>query len=219
MFSNERHTTRSISDHSMTGVSPSPVRQNAELLGELSLEEMTKKISYDPEKFLEQSTIKFEEMCLDAIKDEQWNYLAKICQAQIDHAKSDICKGSFYLGIAMYKMGKYCAAINSFNKAAEIMTTTFIDHSGSEKFTGQIYYNLGLVYFRGYYTQNEHSEECFRRCLMNDPKHPYGYKNLAFIKNLAGKYEECIAVCNMAKDFLPKTHDCHSHWAFALMKR
>ena len=54
---------------------------------------------------------------------------------------------------------------------------------------------------------------------MNDPRHPYAYKNLAFIKNLSAKYEEAIAVCNMAKDFLPKTHDCHSHWAFALMKR
>ena len=114
------------------------------------------------------------------------------------------------MGIAFYKLGSYRMAIDYFNVAAEIMTTAFIGQQGSDRFTGQIYYNLGLAYFKGFYLSGEHAEECFRRCLMNDPKHPFAYKNLAFVKNLSGKYDEAIAVCNMAKDFLPKTHDSHS---------
>ena len=76
--------------------------------------------------------------------------LVEMSQARLD-ADTDVVKGSFYLGIALYKLNKYCAAINAFNRAAEIMTTSYTDQPGSDKFTAQIYYNLGLVYFRGYY--------------------------------------------------------------------
>jgi hypothetical protein len=49
MFSNERVTTRSISDNSATGVSPG--KESMKFVGETSLEELTKKISYDPEMY------------------------------------------------------------------------------------------------------------------------------------------------------------------------
>lgn len=77
---------------------------------------------------------------------------------------------------------------------------------------------MGLAYFKGFYDTST-AEQCFRLCVINDPKHKYGYKNLAFVKNLSNKYDEAIAVCNMAKEFNPNIHDTHSLWAFALLKR
>ena len=97
------------------------------------------------------SSVEFEELCLDAMKNERWEYLAKKTQFQLDSSETDTVKACFYQGIALYKLGKYCAAINSYNHAAEIMTSAFAGQQGGEKFTAQIYYNLGLTYFRGYY--------------------------------------------------------------------
>jgi tetratricopeptide (TPR) repeat protein len=99
------------------------------------------------------------------------------------------------------------------------MTSNLSQKSGVDKFTAQIMYNMGLAYFKGFHLSGEYAEECFRRCVMNDPKHPYAYKNLAFVKNLSAKYDQTIQVCSMAKEYLPTTHDTHAQWSFALMKR
>ena len=132
---------------------------------------------------------KFEDLCLSCIEDKQWRELADHCQRHMGIKDiKDKSRSHFYKGIAFYKMKEYRNAINCFNDAAEIMTST-VSKTGADKFTAQILYNMGLAYFKGFHLSGDYAEECFRRCLISNPKHQQAYKNMAFVKNLGAKYD------------------------------
>ena len=71
----------------------------------------------------------------------------------------------------MYKQGKFSLSILAFNKAESI---------NSED--AQLQYNLGLANFKiEMYSQ---AVEHFKKCIQYDTRHPYAYKNLAFLYNM-----------------------------------
>ena len=182
--------------------------------------------------------LRFEQQCLQLVADGDWERLEAFAVEHLDKCKAKSALGFLYLGVALYKAGRYDSAVQAYQKAAEL-----------DPKNAQVQYNLGLAYFKeeAYTLAVEH----LKSCIALDPAHRYAYNNLAFIYNMHQYYHETITVCRSAKLNLLRhaqklkrekrgsqpadggppseggaaaeegglSHNCHRHWAFALYKK
>lgn len=175
----------------------------------------------------------FENECIEIINTTaDWEKLELKACDQLDKCKGKSFKAFFYLGIALYKMQYFEGAIKAFLQANEVFSKD-----------AQLHYNLGLAYFK--LEQYSNSVNHLKSCIHFDPLNFFAYNNLAFLYNMHQHYQEAIVVStsasmayeNLRKHIqetsaianssmeklqgfdMPRSHQCHRHWAFALFKK
>ena len=61
----------------------------------------------------------FEEKCIEAADNEEWDKLEDLALDELDETKGMSDRAFLYLGVSMYKIGHFTAAKAAFNKSIE----------------------------------------------------------------------------------------------------
>jgi tetratricopeptide (TPR) repeat protein len=95
--------------------------------------------------------LRFEQSCLQLVADEDWDQLEAFAVEHLDKCKAKSSLGFLYLGVALYKAGRYDSAVQAYQKSAEL-----------DPKNAQVQYNLGLAYFKeeAYTLAVEHLKTC-----------------------------------------------------------
>lgn len=137
----------------------------------------------------------------------EWDALEDAALDELDLHQGESARGYFYLGIALYRMDHFKAAMYAYQKCTTL--------NGE---CAEAHYNLAISYVKN--NKPKYAVDHFKIVFKLEPMHPWAYCNLAFLYNTHQHYVEALVVCMEAeKLFGDYNHRCYKHWAYALFMK